>query len=128
MGPGQAALKIDRIGRLEGAVCAQFYGRTGNECTGRHDDLAVIARHIPGFGTHEAVHRRGRLDPLAEGNQAFRLSEGDRLDNVMPALLPIRDYAEAQTFINIGGKNGPLQGACRNRRGKEQSLDRKSVV
>ena len=34
--------------------------------TGRHDHIGVIARHGPGLRRHKAVHRCGRLDPLAE--------------------------------------------------------------
>ena len=56
VGEGQSALEIDRVGRLDGTVCAQFYGRTGYKGSRRHNDRRIIAWHIPGLRRHEAIH------------------------------------------------------------------------
>ncbi len=52
------------------------------------------------------VHRRRRLDSLAEGDNALGAAESHRLNNVMPALLTVRNHRKSQTLIEIGGKDG----------------------
>ncbi len=61
-----------------------------------------------GSGRHKAVHRRRRLDALAEGDDALRRSEGDGLDDVVTGLGAVWHHVKAQVLIDIGRKDGAL--------------------
>ena len=106
VGEGEAALEIDCIGRLDGTVCAQLYGGTGNKGAGGHDHLRVVAGHVPGFGGHEAVHGSRSLNALTEGDHAFGRAEGNGLNDIVSALLSVRQYRKADLLIQAGGEDG----------------------
>ena len=120
--PGQSALKIYRIRRLDWSVRTQFNRRTLYECTCCHDHIAVISRHRPGFRIHIAVDRRCCLDAFTKSNYFFRCSEGDCLNDIVAALRTVRNYCKAKTFIHVGCKNRTFQSRCRNCWCKEKSL------
>ena len=108
MGKGQAALEVDHVGWFDRTIRAKFYGRTGYEGSCGHDHLGIVARHIPGFWGHKAVHRSCCLDSLAESDHALRGTEANGLDDVVSALLSVRHHWETDPFIDIGGKNSPF--------------------
>ena len=86
--PGQSALKIYGVGRLDRTVCGQLDGSAGYKCPSRHDDLTVIAGHIPRLRGNEAVYRGSVLNAFAEGNQSFRRAEFDRLNDIVAGGVP----------------------------------------
>ena len=108
MVPGQSSLEIYSIGRLNGTVRGKLNGGSLDKRSGSHNDLAVISRHIPWLRRYIAVHGRGCLDPLAEGNDTFRCAKGNGLDNVMAGLIAVRNHLKSQAFIDIGGKYSAL--------------------
>ena len=61
MVPCQTALEINSIGGTDGAVRRKLNGAALNKGTGCHDDLVLIAGHIPGEGVGVGVHRCGGL-------------------------------------------------------------------
>ena len=108
MRPGKSALEKDGIRLAKGAVCGQFNGGAGHKGTGRHDDIGVIPGHRSRLTGDKAVHGRCGLNALTKGNDAFRLSEGNCLNDVMPVLACVRKNGKAKLFIKICRKNGTL--------------------
>ena len=120
--PRQAALKIHGVGRADRPVGREFNGRALHERAGGHDDLRIVTRHGPGDGVDIAVHGRGRLDALAEGDHALRRAELHALDDVVPRLGRVRDAAKAQPLIDIRREHRALERAGRHGRGEEEAL------
>ena len=120
--PGQAPLEVDRIGGADGAVGAELDAAALDEGPGGHDDLALIAGHVPGNGGGEAVHRSGGLDALAEGQHGRLAAQLHRLDDVAARLPGGGDAAEAQTLVERGGEDGSLQSPGGDSGGQEEAL------
>ena len=122
MDPRQAALEVNGVRLADGAVGGELDGRALDERTGRHDDLAVIAGHVPGQGGHIAVHRRCSLDTAAEGEHGLLAAQLDGLDDVVPGLGGVGHAPEAQALVDVGGKDRALERTGRDRRGEEEAL------
>ena len=77
---------------------------------GGHDDLGVVAGHGPGLGRHIAVHRRGRLDALAEGHHGLSgVPSVHGLDDVVAVLGAAGHDPEAQaSHRRSAAKTAPL--------------------
>ena len=120
--PRQAALKIHGVGRADRAVGRQLDGRALNERTGGHDDLRVVARHRPRDGVNVAVHGRGRLNALAEGDHVLCRAELDALDDVVARLRRVRDAAEAEPLVDVRREHRALERTGRHGRREEEAL------
>ena len=122
MGPCETALEVDVVRRFDRTVRAQFDGGSRDKRACGHDDLAVIAGHIGGLRGNEAVHRRSGLDSLAERDHAFGRAESDSLDDVVAALLTVRQNGKSERLIEIGGQDRPLEGGRSHSRSHEEAL------
>ena len=105
-GPGESALEIHGIRRLDGSVRAQLNGGSLYKCPCRHDHITVIARHGPRNRGHVAVHRGRRLYALTERNHALRGPKRYGLDDIMPGFHTVRNHGKAKPLIEIGRKYG----------------------
>ena len=81
--PGQSALEISGIGLAKRPICGKLDRGTRYERTGCHDDLGIIAGHIPRLGSKGRIHGSRSLNALTEGNESLGLTEGDGLDDVV---------------------------------------------
>ena len=108
MVPGQSALEIHGIRRLDRAICAQFDRRALDESACCHDDRRIVARHIPRFRGDEAVYRCRRLNALAECDHALCRAKGNCLDDVVAGFGAVRNDCKAKLLINICCKDRTL--------------------
>ena len=122
MRPGQTALEVNCVRRTDGAVSREFHGAALDECAGRHDYLRFITGHIAGNGGGKAVHRRGGLDALTEGNHAFLTAQFHRLNNVVTAFGGVGNAFKAQGLVKICGKDCTLFRIGGDGGGEEEAL------
>ena len=122
MVPRQAALKIDRIGRADGAVGGELNGGALHKRARRHHDLGVIARHGPRDRRDIAVDRGRRLNAAAEGQHPLGAAKLDGLNDVVAALAAVRDDAEAHALIEIRREDRALERTGDDIRREEKAL------
>ena len=120
--PCDSTLEVNRIWRFDRTVRTQFNGRTLDESSGCHNDIAVISRHGPWFRIDKTVNRGCGLNALTEFDHTFRCAKNDSLNNIMTALVSVRNDFKTKSFVNISRKNGTLQCTGNDLRGKEKSL------
>ena len=65
---GQAALNVNDIRLFDRRICAQFDWRALHESARGHNDLILVARHIPRHRLDVAVDRRDFLNRAAKIN------------------------------------------------------------
>ena len=122
MVPGKPSLEINGVRRFDRSVGGKLDGCTLYEGSCGHDNRRVVARHRPRLRSDKTVHRRGRLNSLAERDNPLRLSEGHCLNDIVARLRAVRNHGKSQFFIDIGCEYGSLQGPCHHRWREEQSL------
>ena len=122
MHPGEAALEIDGVGLANGAVGGELDGAALDECACGHDDLAVVAGHIPRHRGDVAVHRRGGLNALAEGAHRGLAAQLHGLNDVVTRLGGIGYAAEAELLVDVRGEDRALERAGDDGGGEEEAL------
>ena len=97
--PGQAALEIDRIRRLDRAIGTQLDGGALYKGTCRHDDLCC---RIPAYPTVPVSHScPPALPPGCPSQNAIMpsgVSKGHCLNDVVTALRSVRNNRQIQDF------------------------------
>ena len=123
MVPGESPLgSRRRRGGTNGAVSGELNGGTLDKGAGRHDDLAVIARHIPGHGGGEAVYGSCSLDAPAESHHGLLAAQLHSLNDVVAAFPCAGDAAVAKGFVEVGCKDSAFSAPATTVGGQEKPL------
>ena len=105
----EAALHPDRKGLPQRSVGGKLNGRTEGKGAGRHDDLAVVTRHIRRLGNNKGIDGRSFLQSAAKGNEVFRLLQLDSLNDIVAVFPGRRGRFKAEQAEKMGGKRGGFQ-------------------
>ena len=125
---GQAALQKGGIRRTERPVGGQFDGSALHEGARRHDDLILIAGHIPRLGGDVGVDGRPRLNAAAKGAKQFGRARFDRLYDIGTSLACLRLDRKTERRENVGGEMGGLQRLGHRVRRVEQAAIERFVL